>query len=99
MDADSQARGGRGGRSGGVPNYRNDILIEVVKLYLPQGLETWRAVALAYQIESVETVLRRGENLRDNWNRKLCNRMQKPTGKPGVNTDCIFRCIEIERRI
>ena len=47
----------------------------------------------------METVLRRGEDLRDNWNKKLCNRMQKPTGKPGVNTDHIFRCIEIERRI
>jgi hypothetical protein len=99
MDANSQARGGCGGRSGGVPNYRNNILIEVVELYLPQGLEAWRAVALAYQRESMETVLRRGEDLRDNWNRKLCNRMQKPTGKPGVNTDRIFRCIEIEHLI
>ena len=99
MDADSQARGGRVGRSGGVPNYKNDILIEVVELYLPRGLEAWREVALAYQRESMETVLRRGEDLRDNWNKKLCNRMQKPTGKPGVNTDRIFRCIEIERRI
>ena len=25
--------------------------------------------------------------------------MQKPTGKPGANTDRIFRCIAIERRI
>ena len=99
MDADSQARGGRVGRSGGVPNYKNDILIEVVELYLPRGLEAWREVALAYQRESMETVLRRGEDLRDNWNKKLCNRMQKPTGKPGVNTDRIFRCIEIEHRI
>jgi hypothetical protein len=99
MDAENQARGGRGGRSGGVPNYRNDILIEVVELYLPQGLEAWRAVALVYQRESMETVLCRGEDLRDKWNRKLCNRMQKPTGKPGVNTDRIFQCIEIERRI
>jgi hypothetical protein len=52
MDANSQARGGCGGRSGGVPNYRNDILINVVKLYLPQGLEAWREVTLAYQRES-----------------------------------------------
>ena len=90
MDADSQARGGRGGRSGGVPNYRNDILIEVVEQYLPQGLEAWRAAALAYQRESMETVLLWGEDLQDNWNKKLCNRMQKPTGKPSVNTDRIF---------
>ncbi len=25
--------------------------------------------------------------------------MQKPTGKPGVSSDHIFRCIEIERHI
>jgi hypothetical protein len=72
MDADSQARRGHGGRSGGVPNYRNNILIEVVELYLPQGLKAWRAVALAYQRKSMETVLCRGEDLWDNWNRKLC---------------------------
>jgi len=101
MDADSQARGGRGGCSGGVPNYRNDILINVVEEYLPQpqGLEGWRGVALAYQRESMEVTLRRGEDLRDNWNRKLWNRMQKPTGKPGVLSDHIYRCIAIERRI
>jgi len=47
----------------------------------------------------MEATLRWGEDLRDNWNRKLCNRMQKPTGKPGVLTDRIFQCIEIERCI
>jgi hypothetical protein len=99
MDTDSQARGGRAGRPVGAPNYKNDILIEIVERYLPQGLEAWREVALQYQRESNELTPRRGEDLRENWNKKLCNRMQKPTGKPGANTDRIFRCIVIERRI
>ena len=99
MDTDSQARGGRAGRPVGAPNYKNDILIEIVERYLPQGLEAWNMVALQYQRESNELNLRRGEDLRENWNKKLCNRMQKPTGKPGANTDRIFRCIAIERRI
>ena len=99
MDADLESRGGRGGRSGGVPNYKNDILIGIVERHLPRGLEAWREVALEYQREANEPTLRRGEDLRDNWNRKLCNRMQKPTGKPGAKTDRIFRCIAIERRI
>ena len=47
----------------------------------------------------MEVSLCRGEDLRENWNRKLCNRMQKPTGKPGVLSDRIYRCIEIERCI
>jgi hypothetical protein len=96
MEADGEARGGRGGRPGGMPNYNNDILIDIVERMLPQGLEAWREVALAYQRESNETALCRGEDFRDNWNRKLCNRMQKPTGKPGALTDRIFHCIAIE---
>ena len=47
----------------------------------------------------MEATFCRGEDLRDDWNRKLCNCMQKPTGKPGVLTNRIYRCIEIERRI
>ena len=99
MDTNSQTQGGHAGQPIGTPNTRNDILIKVVKLYLPQGLEAWRAVALVYQRDSMETLLRWGEDFRDNWNKKLCNRMQKPTGKPGVLTNRIYRCIEIERRI
>ncbi len=48
MDTNSQTRAGR---PIGAPNNKNDILIEIVELYLPQGLEAWRAVALAYQRE------------------------------------------------
>jgi len=99
MDTNNQTWGGRVGRPVGAPNYRNDILIGIVELYLPQGLEAWKEVAVAYQRESVGATLCRGEDLRDNWNRKLCNCMQKPTGKPGVLTDHIYRCIEIERCI
>jgi hypothetical protein len=82
MDTDNQTWGGRAGRFVGAPKNRNDILIGIVELYVPQGLEAWREVAVAYQRESKEATLRRGEDLRDNWNRKLCNRMQKPTGSP-----------------
>ena len=99
MDTDNQTRGGCAGHTVGAPNYQNGILIGIVKLYLPQGLEAWREVDVAHQRESMEATLRRGEDLRDNWNRKLCNRMQKPTGKPVVLTNRIFRCIEIEQRI
>ncbi len=99
MDNNSQAQGGRVGRAGGVPNYQNNILISIIKQYLPQGLEAWREFALAYQRESMEATLHRGEDLWDNQNRKLCNRMQKPTGKPVAASDRIFRCMAIERCI
>ncbi len=63
MDSKSQAQGGRGGRSGGVPNYKNDILIDIVERHLTRGLEAWREVAVVYQRESLEVALRRGEDL------------------------------------
>jgi hypothetical protein len=40
-----------------------------------------------------------GEDICDNWVRKLCNNFKKPTGGPGDNSDRIFRCLEIERQI
>ena len=58
MDADGQARVGRVGRSVGVPNYRNDILINVVEEYLPQGLEAWRGDAMAKPEEVLADALR-----------------------------------------
>ena len=57
MDADGQAQVGRVGRSVGVPNYKNDILISVDKEYLPQGLEAWRGVAMAKPNEVVADAL------------------------------------------
>ncbi len=99
MDNDSQAQGGHVGRAGGSPNYRNNILINIVEQYLPLGLEAWREVALVYQRESMEATLRWAEDLWDNWNRKLCNRMKKPTGKPSAISDPNLQCIEIERCI
>jgi hypothetical protein len=80
-------------RSSGVPNYRNDILIDIVKQQLPQGTDAWRNVALLYQNASNERNLCRGEDIRDNWVRKLCNNFKKPAGWPGDNLDQIFHCL------
>ncbi len=66
---------------------------------LSQGLEAWREVAAVYQRESAETTLHQGEDLCDNRNKKLCNRMQKPTDKPKVLCNRIFQCIAIECHI
>ena len=99
MDNESQAQLARGGRPPGVRNYQNNVLIDIVERLLPQGLEGWREVAFEYQRESNEPVLRRGEDVRDNWVKKLCKNMKKPTGKPGDLRDRHFRCLGIERRI
>ncbi len=84
MNADNQAQGGCVGCAGGIPKYKNNIIINIVERLLPQGLEAWRQVTAEYQRESDETTLQ------ENWIKKLCNRMQKPTGKPSALQDHIF---------
>jgi hypothetical protein len=44
-------------------------------------------------------ILCRGEDICDNWVRKLCNNFKKPTGWPGNNSDQIFCCLKIEHQI
>jgi hypothetical protein len=87
------------GCSSGVPNYCNDLLIDIAKQLLPQGIEAWRRVALLFQNTSNERDLCRGEDICDNWVRKLFNNFKKLTGRLGNNLDQIFYCLEIERRI
>ena len=99
MDNDSQGQAARGGRPPGARNYQYTVLIDIVERLLPQGLEGWREVALEYQRELDEPVLCRGEDVRDNWVKKLCKNMKKPTGTPGDLRDRHFRCLRIERRI
>jgi hypothetical protein len=95
QQADQRPRG----HSSGVLNYCNDILIDIVEQQLPHGAEAWRNIALLYQNVSNERDLCRGEDIRDDWVRKLCNNFKKPTGRPGDNLDQIFRCLKIERQI
>jgi hypothetical protein len=87
------------GWSSGILNYHNNILINIVEQQLSQGLEAWRNAACLYQNASNENELCRGEDICDNWVRKLCNNFKKPTGKPGNLTDRIYCCLAIERWI
>ncbi len=80
-------------------NYRNEVLINIVSNLLPNGEYAWQAVATAYQAESGEKDPWDTSDLKKHWHKVLCNGGKKPTGKPGANTDRIFRCIAIERQI
>jgi hypothetical protein len=91
-----QANPGSCGQASGVPNHCNNKLINIVKQQLPQGFEAWRNVALLYQYVSNEIELCRGEDICDNWVRKLYNNFKKPTGKPGDISDHTCCCLAIE---
>ena len=50
MDADSKNHVQCSGRTADVPNTQNNLLIDIIEEHLPQGLEAWRTVAVAYQM-------------------------------------------------
>jgi hypothetical protein len=88
----------RGGRAGGVPNYKNDKLIRIIGKILPRSNEEWKQVAILYKAASGESILRTVESLQANW-KKLCNGFKKPTGSSGNSTDRIHLCNAIQRNI
>lgn len=87
-------------RRNGAPNYRTDVLIGIVESLKPKGAEGWKRVAVLYQQDSGETMLRDGDDIKRHWIEKLCNKFKKPTGKTGqIESDRIFRCQTIQRGI
>lgn len=89
----------RKGPKHGQPNYQNSKVIPIIERILPNGLDAWRLIAIAYKEESGEDSLCTEDNLPRNWVHKLCNNFKKPTGATGENGDRNQRCIEIERCI
>ncbi len=83
----------------GLVNYKNKLLINIVADVLPNGEYGWQTVALAYQEQSKEEILRDSADMKKHWIKVLCNGMKKPTGRTGEAGDQIHRCMAIEKKI
>jgi hypothetical protein len=86
-------------RRKGLVNYKNNLLINIMADVLPNGGYGWQTVALAYQEQSKEEILRDSADMKKHWIRTLCNGMKKPTGRTGEDGNRIHRCISIEKKI
>ena len=86
------------GRKKGCPNYKKDILLNVISDVLPAGQVGWTTVANRYMIATSENLLRDGVDIKRHFIEKLCNKNKKPTGESGPVAD-IKRAQEIYRRI
>lgn len=86
-------------RVAGSKNYRNDVLIPVVKELLPNGELGWQAVATMYHARSREANVRDSSDVKRHWMKNLCNGMKKPTGRTGGANDRVHKCIAIEKLI
>jgi hypothetical protein len=64
------------GRTRGVKNYKNEILINIIAGILPNGLYGWDQVAAAYMTSAKEEILRDTDDLKRHWVKTLCNGMK-----------------------
>jgi len=81
------------GRQPGVPNYKNHLLIPIIKKQLPTGAEGWAVVTGLYKEAGGENILRDRTALCADWFNRLCNGNKKPTGRKGEDRDRILCCI------
>jgi hypothetical protein len=86
----------RGGRKSGTPNYKNGLLISIIKEKLPNGALQWQDVAEEYHKKSGELLMRNPDDIKKHWNNVLCNKCNKPMGRSGGITDRILHCIRIQ---
>ena len=86
------------GKRAGTPNYKNDLLLNVVEVVLPAGAERWKIVAQRYQQSSGESFLRFYDDLRRHFNDKLCKKNQRKNNKSAPLLH-VARAKEIQRKI
>ena len=88
------------GRSAGVPNYKNDLLINVVEAILPDGPLQWRMVSTRYKEASGEVEERDPHDLKRHFttSKNMCNNGKKVTGSSAPKAT-VARCQDIWRRI
>jgi hypothetical protein len=63
-----------------TPNYKKDIVLNIVAAYEPVGMEEWTQVARDYRVMAKETIDRDPADVRRYFIEKLCNKNKKPTG-------------------
>ena len=83
-------------RKAGAQNYKKEVLLEVMAIFLLQGSNAWEQVATAYKEKSGEGELRDKEDLRRHWREKCCNKFKAPTGKTGAANEYILRCQRVQ---
>ena len=88
------------GKKHGTPNYKNDMLLNVIEAILPAGSEQWKTVASRYQIISGESTVRNHDDIRRYYMAKLCKNCKRQTGlnNKSAPTAIVARAQEIERK-
>ena len=82
-----------------APHYKNKILLEVVKEFLPVSTVDWERIATVYHAKSNELSLRSVDDLKRQWKEKLCNKGLKPTGKSEDANYQILAAQNVEKNI
>jgi hypothetical protein len=60
-------------RKKGSVKYNNELLVDIVADVLPNGEYDWQTIALAYQEQLKEEILRDTADMKKHWIKVLCN--------------------------
>ncbi len=71
------------GHQRGSVNYKNQMLIKILKDILPNGELAWQASAIAYQQASSKEKLRDWDDTKKHWIQNSCNGMKRRMGSTG----------------
>lgn len=88
------------GRGVGVPNYKNELLINVVEAVLPDGALQWGIVAQRYKESSGEKELRDTHDIKRHFtiHKNMCDNGKKVTGSAAPKPQ-VARCQAIWEKI
>ncbi len=88
------------GRKSGVPNYKKDVLLNIVASLLPVSTLDWENVVTRYRETTGEIFTREAGEVKRTFlqNNKMCNRGVKPTGNSGANSS-VLRAQKIYAKI
>ena len=83
------------GRQKGAISYNNELILKLVRHYLPTGSDAWEKIADQYLERSNETERRLGKVIKRQWTDKMCNKNKSITGESGPNR-FTKRCQEVQ---
>ena len=87
-----------GGRRAGIPNFKKNIVINIVGAHLPVSSDDWKECCEAYQAATSELLLRDNADFKRYFWEKCCNKGKKPTGSSGAD-DSVCRAQNIYQQI
>ena len=94
-----KSKKGTAGRTSGVPNYNNEILLGIIGYFLPMSIPEWEKVADAYFEQSGEEIKRKGTAIQKHFGAQLMkDKVEAEKGNKAMS-DITRKALEVSNLI